>query len=96
MKHRSISTLMVAALCSAALAGCNNDVTPLTLDDATIANDVAATTGDAMATHMETMLGNQTSGTFAGLMAGDPIPMSNATTVNPRGLGLWGVRGTTL
>ena len=83
MKYRTLSTMVAAAMCAAALAACNIDnAAKLTLADSTVTNDVAVSTGDAMATHVETMVGNETSGSFAGLMAGDPIPMSLATSVN--------------
>jgi hypothetical protein len=83
MKYSRLSLVAVAAVCGAALAGCDstNPATQL-LDDATVTNDVAASAGDAMAAHIEGMVGNETSGPFSGLMAGDGIPMSNATSTN--------------
>ncbi len=82
MLHRRLSSVF-AAVAVVALTSCDttNPVTQL-LDDATITNDVAASAGDAMATHVETMVGNETSGSFSGLMAGDVIGAANATSTN--------------
>lgn len=81
MKHR-FSFVAAAALCTAVLTGCDSTaVATQLLDDATVTNDVAASAGDAMATHVKTMVGNETSGTFAGIM-GDAIPVSNAVSTS--------------
>lgn len=83
MNHRRLSTVLLAAACSVAITSCDGtNVATQLLDDATITNDVAASAGDAMASHVESMVGNETSGSFAGLTAGGVIGASNAVSVN--------------
>lgn len=76
--HRSF--LMLAALTTAACADATSTTSSL-LDEKQVTADIAASSGEAIAASIESMLGNEAAGSLS-YVSGEPDATANAMTVN--------------
>lgn len=68
--------LSFAAVAALGLVSCSDSTTPSLLNDADITADVAASAGDAIASAVETLAGNQLAGALPYATSADPVGQS--------------------
>lgn len=85
MPRMRLALTSLAALAVAGLAACSNTTAPASASDTSLATDLASSAGDAIATDVTQMIGNEQYGGFNGpALAGAATDSSNFTTSRTR------------